>query len=513
MSRACLGSPAMPAARTITGLAAMLRSGETSSRDLCRETIGRIRARADLNAFITIAEDAALAEAGRADALLSGQGGGDGARNRAGDGALGALTGIPIAHKDIFSTFGVRTTCGSRMLAEYIPAFDATVVANLKAAGAVTIGKTNMDEFAMGSSNENSFFGAVANPWDAATVPGGSSGGSAAAVAARLLPAATGTDTGGSIRQPAAFCGITGLKPSYGRVSRHGMVAFASSLDQAGTLTVTCEDAAIMLDAMAGFDPRDSTSVDAPPPRAADSLGQTVAGLTIGLPAEFFGGGLDSAVAASVQAALAELEKAGARLVDVALPSSENSIPCYYIIAPAEASSNLSRFDGVRYGFRAGEFDGLTEMYEKTRAEGFGAEVKRRIMVGAYVLSAGYYDAYYMKALKLRRLIADDFARAFERCDVIAGPTTPTCAFRRGAKMDDPVAMYLNDIYTSSVNLAGLPALSIPAGLVSGGEGELPVGLHLIGPYMAEAKLLGVGHQFQQLTDWHERAPPGVGGE
>ncbi len=491
----------MPAARTITALAKMLRSGETTSRDLCRETIGRIRARADLNAFITVTEDAAFAEAGRADALLSGKGGG---------GATTTLTGIPIAHKDIFSTLGVRTTCGSRMLADYTPAFDATVVANLKAAGAVTVGKTNMDEFAMGSSNENSFFGAAANPWDAGTVPGGSSGGSAAAVAARLLPAATGTDTGGSIRQPAAFCGITGLKPSYGRVSRHGMVAFASSLDQAGALTVTCEDAAVMLDAMAGFDSRDSTSVDAPPPCAAGSLDQTIAGLTIGLPAEFFGDGLDPAVAASVQAALAELEKAGARLVDVALPSSENSIPCYYIIAPAEASSNLSRFDGVRYGFRAGQFDGLAEMYEKTRAEGFGAEVKRRIMVGTYVLSAGYYDAYYLKALKLRRLIADDFARAFEQCDVIAGPTTPTCAFRRGAKMDDPVAMYLNDIYTSSVNLAGLPALSIPAGFVNGGGGELPVGLHLIGPYMAEAKLLGVGHRFQQITDWHERAPPGV---
>ncbi len=479
--------------QTIAELAAQLRAGSISSVELTRDCLDRIARQAELNAFITITEEQALAQAEAADARLR-------------TGAATPLTGIPICHKDIFCTKGVLTTCGSRMLANFVSPYDATVVEKLDAAGAVMLGKTNMDEFAMGSSNENSYYGPVQNPWAPSAVPGGSSGGSAAAVAARCALAATGTDTGGSIRQPAAFCGITGLKPSYGRVSRFGMIAFASSLDQGGTLTRSAEDAALLLAAMAGFDPRDSTSVNRAVPDYAAELDAEPAGLTIGLPRQFFDDGVDESVATAVQTAIAQYEKLGARLVDIDLPNSRAGIPCYYVIAPAEASSNLSRFDGVRYGFRAADYDDLVDMFKKTRAQGFGAEVKRRIMIGTYALSAGYYDAYYLKALRLRRLIAQDFDRAFERCDVIMGPTTPTTAFERGAKTDDPVAMYLNDIYTNSVNLAGLPGISIPIGFDTAGR---PIGLQIIGRYFDEARLLGVAHRYQRVTDWHRRFPAG----
>jgi aspartyl-tRNA(Asn)/glutamyl-tRNA(Gln) amidotransferase subunit A len=452
----------------------------------------RIAAHDDsLNCFITTTSELALQQADAADARIA-------------SGEATALTGIPIAHKDIFCTSGVRTSCGSRMLHDFISPYDATVVAKLAEAGAVLLGKTNMDEFAMGSSNETSFYGAVQNPWQAGLVPGGSSGGSAAAVAARLCPAATGTDTGGSIRQPAALTGVTGLKPTYGRVSRYGMIAFASSLDQAGPITRSAEDAAIMLSAMAGFDERDSTSLNEAVPDYTGSLAQSIKGLRIGVPEDFFDAGLDADNASAVRAALSELEKLGAKLRSIKLSNVHLSVPAYYVVAPAEASSNLSRFDGIRFGYRSPRAgNSLREFYMRNRGEGFGAEVKRRILTGTYVLSAGYYDAYYLQAQKVRRLISDDFAAAFDDVDIIAGPTTPTPAFPIGQKADDPVQMYLNDIYTIGANLAGLPAMSVPCGLVNG----LPVGLQLIAPHLAEDLMLRVGHQFQLATDWHEQLP------
>jgi len=477
--------------KTVAELSAALAAKEVSSVELTRHYLDRMATHKALNAFVTVATDSALALAKEADQKL--------ASNKA-----TPLTGVPMVHKDIFCTDGTRTTCGSRMLSEFIAPYNATVVEKLNDAGMVMLGKTNMDEFAMGSSNETSFFGAVKNPWDTSCVPGGSSGGSAVAVAARLAPMATGTDTGGSIRQPAALCGITGLKPSYGRVSRFGMIAFASSLDQGGPMTQTAEDAALVLNAMAGFDSRDSTSANEPVPDFTGKLDHDLKGLKIGLPKEFFGEGLSADVDKAVQAAIEEYKKLGAEIVDISLPNSSLAIPCYYVLAPAEASSNLSRYDGVRYGYRTAEYGDLVEMYERTRAEGFGTEVKRRIMIGTYALSAGYYDAYYLKAQQLRRLIAEDFNRAFELCDVIMGPTTPTTAFSLGDKTEDPVSMYLNDIYTISVNLAGLPGMSIPAGF---DRNNRPIGLQLIGQYYDEARLLQVAHQFQQVSDWHKKMP------
>jgi len=479
--------------RGLAQLAAGLRAGDFSSVELTRACLDRVgRLDAALNCFITVTEAQALEAAHAADARL-----------RAGD--AGPLTGIPFAHKDIFCTKGVKTSCGSRMLDNFPAPYDATVTRRLQDAGAVMIGKTNMDEFAMGSSNETSYYGPVKNPWDLARVPGGSSGGSAAAVAARLVPAGTGTDTGGSIRQPAALCGITGLKPTYGRVSRYGMIAFASSLDQGGTFTRSAEDAALLLGAMAGFDERDSTSVDRPVDDYPAQLDAPLTGLRIGLPREYFGAGLDTGVGAAIEAALAEYARLGATLVDISLPNTRLAVPAYYVVAPAECSSNLSRFDGVRFGYRAEDPRDLTDLYTRSRGEGFGAEVKRRILIGTYALSAGYYDAYYLKAQQVRRLIRDDFLRAFEQVDVIMGPTTPSPAFRLGEKAGDPVSMYLSDIYTIAANLAGLPAMSIPAGFVDG----LPVGLHVVGNYFAEARLLNVGHRYQQVTDWHARIPAG----
>ncbi len=476
---------------TLADLAAGLRARRYSSVEVTRHFLARIRSRNDeLNAFITVTGEQALAEAARADAALA-----------AGHG--GPLTGVPLAHKDIFCTDGVLTTCGSRMLSGFVAPYDAGVVERLKAAGAVTLGKTNMDEFAMGSSNETSWYGPVRNPWDPSRVPGGSSGGSAAAVAARLAPAATGTDTGGSIRQPAALTGLTGLKPSYGRVSRYGMIAFASSLDQGGVLTASAHDAALLLQVMAGFDPRDSTSVNRPVPDYVAGLDQPLAGLRIGLLKEFFDAGLDAGVGTRVREALAVYERLGASLSDVSLPSLPLSVPTYYVVAPAECSSNLSRFDGVRFGHRCADPRDLLDLYCRSRGEGFGAEVKRRIMTGTYVLSAGYYDAYYLKAQKVRQLIAHDFERAFGQVDVLMGPTTPTPAFGLGAKMDDPITMYLNDIYTIGANLAGLPAISLPCGFVD----ALPVGLQIIGPHFAEHRLLNVAHEYQRETDWHRRIP------
>jgi aspartyl-tRNA(Asn)/glutamyl-tRNA(Gln) amidotransferase subunit A len=416
----------------------------------------------------------------------------------------GPLTGIPLAHKDIFCAEGWLTTCGSKMLSNFVSPYDATVIERFKAARTVTLGKTNMDEFAMGSSNETSFYGPVKNPWDTAAVPGGSSGGSAAAVAARLAPAATGTDTGGSIRQPAALCGLTGLKPTYGVVSRWGMIAFASSLDQGGPMAKSAEDCALLLNAMAGFDERDSTSLERPAEDYTRELEKPLAGLRIGLPREFFAEGLSADVAQAVEAAIAEYRKLGATTVDVSLPNMKLSVPAYYVIAPAEASSNLSRFDGVRYGHRAPQYDDLIDMYCKSRAQGFGAEVKRRILIGTYVLSHGYYDAYYLQAQRIRRLIAADFSEAFESCDLIMGPTSPTVAFNVGDKAGDPVQMYLSDIYTIAVNLAGLPGMSIPCGT---GDRNLPVGLQIIGNYFGEARMLNAAHRYQQATDWHARAP------
>jgi aspartyl-tRNA(Asn)/glutamyl-tRNA(Gln) amidotransferase subunit A len=479
--------------KTVAELSALLQAKKASSVELTQGYLDRISKYKALNAFITLDPARSLAQAKAAD-------------ERRAKGQAGPLTGIPIAQKDIFCADGWLTTCGSKMLSNFIAPYDATVIEKFNQAGAVCLGKTNMDEFAMGSSNETSFYGPVKNPWNTLAVPGGSSGGAAAAVAARLAPAATGTDTGGSIRQPAALCGITGIKPSYGRVSRYGMIAFASSLDQGGPMTQTAEDAALLLNSMCGFDVRDSTSVDQPVPDFTATLNNSIKGLRIGLPKEYFGAGLSADVAKVVEAAIAEYKKLGAEVVEVSLPNSQLAIPCYYVLAPAEASSNLARFDGVRYGHRAPEYKDLTDMYCKTRAQGFGAEVKRRILIGTYVLSAGYYDAYYLQAQRLRRLITDDFNRAFEKCDVIMGPTSPTTAFNLGSKTDDPVAMYLSDIYTISVNLAGLPGMSIPAGF---GADQRPVGLQLIGKYFDEARLLNAAHQYQQATDWHKQAPKG----
>jgi aspartyl-tRNA(Asn)/glutamyl-tRNA(Gln) amidotransferase subunit A len=476
---------------TVASLAAALRERKVSSTELVRSYLERIQAAQErLNAFISVEADQALAAAAAADRLLAA-------------GEAGPLTGVPIAHKDIFCAAGSRTTCGSRMLANFVSPYDSTVVERLRAAGTVTLGKTNMDEFAMGSSNETSWFGPVRNPWNPQCVPGGSSGGSAAAVAARLTPAATATDTGGSIRQPAALCGVTGIKPTYGRVSRYGMIAFASSLDQGGLITQTAEDAALLLGAMAGFDPRDSTSVDRPVPDYFAALERPLAGLKVGLLKEFFDAGLDPAIATLIREAIAQLERQGASLSEVSLPNLPLSVPTYYVVAPAECSSNLARFDGVRFGHRCESPRDLTDLYCRSRGEGFGPEVKRRIMTGTYVLSAGYYDAYYLKAQKVRQLISQDFARAFAQVDVIVGPTTPTAAFELGAKTSDPVTMYLNDIYTIGANLAGLPALSLPCGFTAG----LPVGLQMIGPHFSEERLLNVAHRYQRETDWHRRVP------
>jgi aspartyl-tRNA(Asn)/glutamyl-tRNA(Gln) amidotransferase subunit A len=477
-------------------LSSQLAARKISSVELTRLYLDRINSlNPDLNAYVTLNAETTLAQARAADTRLA-QGKGE------------ALTGIPFAQKDIFCAQGWRTTCGSKMLETFIAPYDAHVISQFNNAGAVNLGKTNMDEFAMGSSNETSYFGAVKNPWNRKAVPGGSSGGTAAAVAARLCAAATGTDTGGSIRQPAALCGISGLKPTYGVVSRYGMIAFASSLDQAGPMARSAEDLALMLNVMAGFDERDSTSLQRNKEDYARSLEQPLKGLRIGLPKEFFGEGLGADVGKAVEAAIAEYKKLGATIVDISLPNSRLSIPVYYVLAPAEASSNLSRFDGVRYGHRAREYGDLADMYEKSRSEGFGEEVKRRIMIGTYVLSHGYYDAYYLKAQKIRRLIAQDFVEAYKHCDVIMGPTSPTTAFNLGEKGDDPVQMYLSDIYTIAVNLAGLPGMSIPCGF--GGNG-MPVGLQIIGNYFDEARMLNVAHQYQLATDWHTRSPSNIG--
>ena len=478
--------------KSLAELAKGLHAREYSSEELTSCLLDRLEEKdAELNAFITITREQALAQARAADARIA-------------SGDAGLLTGIPIAQKDIFCTKGVKTSCGSRMLDNFVSPYDAHVVENCNKAGLVMLGKTNMDEFAMGSSNETSYYGAVKNPWNHDCVPGGSSGGSAAAVAARLVPAASGTDTGGSIRQPASLCGITGIKPTYGRVSRYGMVAFASSLDQGGVFTQNAEDAALMLGVMAGFDGRDSTCLDRPVPDYTATLGDSLAGLKIGLPKEYFSEGLEAATGEVVQAAIREYEKLGAELIEISLPNSDLAIPTYYVIAPAECSSNLSRFDGVRYGYRSEKADDLMSLYVNSRSEGFGAEVKRRIMIGTYALSAGYYDAYYLKAQKMRHLISDDFAQAFKQVDVIMGPTAPSTAFKIGEKTDDPVAMYLSDLYTGAVNLAGLPGMSIPAGFANG----LPVGLQLIGNYFEEGRLLNIAHQFQQVTDFHAKVPP-----
>ncbi len=479
---------------SVAQLAAKLKSREVSSVEAAQHFLTRAKAHQDLGAYVHIHEEVTLAQARAADAAIAA-------------GTAGKLAGVPIGHKDLFVTQDFPTTAGSKMLAGYQSPFDATMVSKLAAAGAVTLGKLNMDEFAMGSANENSAISPVRNPWDTSRVPGGSSGGSAAAVAARLAPAATGSDTGGSIRQPASFCGITGIKPTYGRASRYGMIAFASSLDQAGPMARTAEDCALLLSEMCGPDlDRDSTSLDHPAEDFSAHLNDSLAGLRIGVPAEFFGDGLSSDVRAAVDAALKEYEKLGARLVPISLPRTELSIPVYYIIAPAEASSNLSRFDGVKFGHRAKDYTDLVDMYKKTRAEGFGDEVKRRIMTGAYVLSHGYYDAYYLQAQKIRRMIADDFQAAFKDCDLIAGPAAPTVAWALGGK-SDPLANYLADIYTLPASLAGLPGLSVPAGF---GEGGMPVGLQLIGNYFGEAKLLNAAHQLQQATDHHLRQPTGI---
>ena len=478
---------------TLKELTRALAARELSSRELVSAYLDRIAAvNPTLNAFISVAErDNALTAADAADAARAA-------------GQAGLFTGIPLAHKDLFVTRQLPTTCGSKMLANFVSPYDASVVERCQAAGFINLGKTNMDEFAMGSTNESSYFGAVKNPWDVQAVPGGSSGGSAAAVAARMVPVATGTDTGGSIRQPAAFCGITGIKPTYGRVSRYGMVAYASSLDQGGPMAQTAEDCALLLNVMAGFDGRDSTSLDVAAEDFCRDLQQPLTGLKVGLPKEFFAAGLDDDVARVMDETVQQLKQLGCDIVEITLPKTELAIPAYYVIAPAEASSNLSRYDGVRYGHRAAEYRDLNDMYERTRAEGFGAEVKRRILVGTYVLSHGYYDAYYLQAQKIRRLIADDFQAAFAQCDVILGPVAPTPAWNLGEKADDPVQMYLADIYTLSVNLAGLPAMSVPAGLSAQ---QRPIGVQLIGNYQQEARLLNVAHQFQQVTDWHQRRP------
>ena len=472
-------------------LAQNLSDKTFSSQELTEFFLGRVKKyNKQLNAFITIDESVSLSMAKKADDQIAKK-------------EQGLLTGIPIAQKDIFCAEGWRTTCGSKMLENFIAPYNATVIQNFNNIGAVNLGKTNMDEFAMGSSNETSYFGGVKNPWDLDCVPGGSSGGSASAVSARLAPAATGTDTGGSIRQPASLCGLTGLKPTYGLVSRYGMIAFASSLDQAGPMAPSAEDCAILLNTMASYDPKDSTSVARKIEDYTVSLNNSIDGLKIGIPKEFFDDGLDTSVQKIIEDALNEYKKLGAEIIEISLPNSELAIPVYYVIAPAEASSNLSRYDGVRYGYRTKEYDDLMDMYFKTRQEGFGDEVKRRILIGTYVLSAGYYDAYYLKAQKIRRLISDDFKQAFKKCDVIMGPSAPSVAFGSGEKKEDPLAMYLQDIYTISTNLAGLPAMSIPAGLVK----NLPVGLQLIGNYFEEGRLLNIAHQFQLNSDWHLKTP------
>ncbi|GAA0788096.1 Asp-tRNA(Asn)/Glu-tRNA(Gln) amidotransferase subunit GatA [Marinobacterium sediminicola] len=480
--------------KTLAELAQGLERGDFSSSELTQAYLQRINALdSRYNSFITVTEEQALAQAKAADEARAA-------------GNAGALCGLPIAHKDLFCTQGVRTSSASKMLDNFVSPYDATIVSRLKNAGTVMLGKLNMDEFAMGSSNESSFYGAVRNPWDAERVPGGSSGGSAAAVAARLTPAATGSDTGGSIRQPAALCGITGLKPTYGRVSRYGMIAFASSLDQAGPMAQTAEDCGMILNAMAGFDPMDSTSAERDMEDFTAALNQPLAGLKIGLPKEYFSEALDAGVAEQVRNAVTEFEKLGATVKEVSLPNTELCIPAYYILAPAEASSNLSRFDGVRYGYRCDNPVDLEDLYKRSRGEGFGAEVKRRIMVGTYALSAGYYDAYYRKAQQIRRMIQQDFINVLNDVDVIMGPTTPHPAFKLGEKSSDPVSMYMEDIFTLSLNLAGLPGISVPCGQTGG----LPVGLQIIGNYFAEAKLLNIAHQFQQTTDWHKQIPAGV---
>ena len=481
--------------KSVAELSRDLESGKISSVELTRQFLGRLEKEDEqLNSFITITEEQALADAHAAD------------EQRAA-GKATPWTGVPFAHKDIFCTNGVATTCGSKMLANFVPPYDATVTENFRKAGAVCLGKTNMDEFAMGSSTESSFFGATTNPWGLSQgekrVPGGSSGGSAAAVAARLVPAATATDTGGSIRQPAALCGVTGLKPTYGRVSRYGMIAFASSLDQGGTMARTAEDNALMLNVMAGFDPKDSTSIDRDVPDYTATLNEPLEGLRIGLPKEYFTGNLSAAMEEQVRGAIREYEKLGATIKEVSLPHADLAIAAYYVIAPAEASANLSRFDGARYGYRCEDPKDLLDMYTRTRAEGFGTEVKRRILVGTYALSAGYFDAYYLKAQKVRRLIQQDFINAFKDVDVLMSPTTPSPAFIQGEKTSDPVTMYLEDVFTIAINLAGIPAMSVPAGFVDG----LPVGLQIIGDYFSEARLLNAAHQFQQVTDWHQREP------
>ncbi len=475
----------------LTEISRALTRGDYTSAELTAAYLERIEQHnSGLNAYITITGEQALSQANAADALRA-------------SGNAGPFTGVPLAHKDIFCTTGIRTSCGSRMLDNFIAPYNATVVEKFNQAGAVMLGKTNMDEFAMGSSNETSWYGPVRNPWNRELVPGGSSGGSAAAVAAHLCPAATATDTGGSIRQPASFCGLTGIKPTYGRVSRWGMIAFASSLDQAGVLTRSAEDAALMMNVMSGFDPKDSTSVELPVPDYLADIDKPLQGLRIGLPSQHFAEGLGKDVELQIRAALAEFEKMGATLKEISLDNSHLSVSAYYVIAPAEASANLSRYDGVRYGYRCNNPVDLEDLYKRSRAEGFGAEVKRRIMVGTYALSAGYYDAYYKKAQQIRRLIKEDFMRAFAEVDVIMGPTSPHTAFALGSKTKDPVKMYLEDIYTIAVNLAGLPGMSIPAGMVDG----LPVGLQIVGRDFDETRLLNIAHRFQQATDWHTRTP------
>ena len=484
--------------RSLTALARALANKEISSVELTQLYLDRIaRFNPTVNAFITVDQEKSLAQARRADAARA-------------SGEIGPLTGIPLAQKDIFCAKGWRTTCGSKMLDNFVSPYDATVIERLDAAGTITLGKTNMDEFAMGSSNESSYFGPVKNPWDTSRIPGGSSGGSAAAVAARLAPAATGTDTGGSIRQPAAMCNLTGLKPTYGIVSRYGMIAFASSLDQGGPMAHSAEDCALLLNAMAGYDERDSTSLQRAPEDysrelAAPATAKPLAGLRIGLPREFFDEGCSPDVMQRIETAIDEYRRLGAETVRISLPNMKLAIPAYYVIAPAEASSNLSRFDGVRYGYRAPAYDDLNDLYSKSRTQGFGEEVKRRILIGTYVLSHGYYDAYYLQAQRIRRLIAQDFVEAFKQCDVIMGPTSPSTAFKIGEKAADPVQMYLSDIYTIAVNLAGLPGMSVPCGFAGG----LPIGLQLIGDYFSEARLLGVAHRYQQASDWHSQHPDG----
>jgi aspartyl-tRNA(Asn)/glutamyl-tRNA(Gln) amidotransferase subunit A len=478
--------------KSIADLAKGLRSGEFSSLELTQMFLDRIKRHGSLNCYITVTEDLALQEAKAADARIA-----------KGDAML--LTGIPIAQKDIFCTQGVKTTCGSKMLDNFIAPYNATVIEKLNQAGAVMLGKLNMDEFAMGSSNETSYYGAVRNPWDPNAIPGGSSGGSAAAVAAGLAACATGTDTGGSIRQPAAHCGITGLKPTYGRVSRYGMIAYASSLDQGGPMARSAEDAAILLQTMAGFDEKDSTSVDLPVPDYRAGLNNPIEGLKIGLPKEFFGDGLSGDVAAVIDAAVNEYRKLGAQIKEISMPNLKLAIPAYYVIAPAECSANLSRFDGVRFGYRCSHPTDLADLYTRSRGEGFGKEVKRRILMGTYALSAGYYDAYYIKAQKVRRLISEEFKNALSEVDVIMGPVTPSTAFGIGEKIGNPIEMYLSDIYTIAINLAGVPAMSVPAGIVDG----KPVGLQIIGNYFAEDRLLNIAHQYQQVTDWHQQRPKG----